>query len=98
MKDRPISLVLINIFGLVSIFAYIERIFEMKIQMIKQGVGEYDNNIWMTIITVFTIGYGDYYPKVFFGKVMAVIVTFTGVYLISIFVIGATSILELTDG
>ena len=59
-------------------------------------MGEFDNNFWMTFISIMTIGYGDYVPWVSFGKVTAVIVVFLGIYLTSIFVIGITSFLILT--
>lgn len=99
MKEHPVAVILVNIFGAVAIFAYIERIFEIKVwNVVDMHSGEYDNNVWMTIITTFTIGYGDFYPNVGFGKVTAVIMTFIGVYFLSILVIGATSFLVMSNG
>ena len=51
----------------------------------------------MAIITIFTIGYGDYFPRVLFGKITAVVVTFLGVYMTSLFVIAINSFLVLTN-
>ena len=42
------------------------------------------NAIWWTIVTITTVGYGDYYPSSVPGRILAVIIMFSGIGLISV--------------
>jgi voltage-gated potassium channel len=42
------------------------------------------NAIWWTIVTITTVGYGDYYPSSILGRILAVIIMFSGIGLISV--------------
>lgn len=43
-----------------------------------------------------TVGYGDFYPKTYMGRVIGVIVCFWGVLIVSIFVVSLTNLLTLS--
>ena len=47
--------------------------------------------LWWGVVTITTVGYGDYYPVTAGGEVVATIMIFTGVALISIFTAWAAS-------
>lgn len=51
--------------------------------------------MWNIIITLTTVGYGDYYPKTNFGRFVGVITAFWGVFFVSLFVVALTNCLEL---
>lgn len=53
--------------------------------------------MWNIIITMTTVGYGDFYPKTNFGRFVGVITAFWGVFFVSLFVVALTNILELED-
>lgn len=48
------------------------------------------------IITLTSAGYGDLYPKTFFGRIVGVIICFWGVLVTSFFVVSVTNTFEFT--
>ena len=53
------------------------------------------NCIWNVIITLSSVGYGELYPKTFFGRFIAIIVCFWGVFIVSFLVVIVTEYMEL---
>ncbi|MBC8312408.1 MAG: NAD-binding protein [Candidatus Marinimicrobia bacterium] len=47
-------------------------------------LAEVGNAIWWTIVTITTVGYGDYSPSSVPGRILAVIIMFSGIGLISV--------------
>jgi hypothetical protein len=45
------------------------------------------NAIWNAIITMTTVGYGDFFPKTMFGRITGFLICFWGVFIVSIFVV-----------
>ena len=54
-------------------------------------------NMWNVIITLTTVGYGDYYPKTNFGRFIGIITAFWGVFFVSLFVVALTNTLTLQE-
>ena len=52
--------------------------------------------MWNMIITLTSAGYGDLFPKTFFGRIVGVIICFWGVLIISFFVVTVTNMLEFS--
>jgi len=52
---------------------------------------------WNVIITLTTVGYGDYYPKTDFGRIIGIITAFWGIFFLSLFVIALTNTLNLAE-
>ena len=42
------------------------------------------SSLWWTIVSMTTVGYGDYYPKTSIGRIVAIIIMLSGIGLISI--------------
>lgn len=53
--------------------------------------------MWNVIITLTTVGYGDYYPKTNFGRLIGIITAFWGVFFVSLFVVALTNTLDLEE-
>uniref|UniRef100_A0A7S3KVW0 Potassium channel domain-containing protein n=1 Tax=Euplotes crassus TaxID=5936 RepID=A0A7S3KVW0_EUPCR len=53
--------------------------------------------MWCILITMTTVGYGDVYPKSFFGRILGIILCIWGVLLVSLFVVTVSEQLELTQ-
>jgi len=49
--------------------------------------------IWWAVITMTTVGYGDKYPVTFGGRIVGILVAFSGVALVSIFTATISSVL-----
>ena len=52
--------------------------------------------MWYVIITLSTVGYGELYAKTFFGRCVALIICFWGVFILSLFVVTITDSLEFS--
>ncbi len=53
--------------------------------------------MWNVLVTMTTIGYGDYYPISHCGRVVAIITAFWGVLDTSLFVLACLNICEFTS-
>ena len=51
--------------------------------MEKTGLDEIGNSFWWTIVTITTVGYGDYAPDSFYGRVLAIFLMLAGIGLVS---------------
>ena len=54
------------------------------------------NCMWNVIITLTSVGYGELYPKTFFGRIVGIIICFWGVFIVSFFVVTVTNMLNFT--
>jgi ABC-type xylose transport system permease subunit len=54
------------------------------------------NCMWNVIITLTSVGYGEIYPKTFFGRIVGIIICFWGVFIVSFFVVTLTGMLSFT--
>jgi hypothetical protein len=57
--------------------------------------GIYWNNFWLIIITMSTIGYGDYFPRTLPGRFIVFVTAVWGVFLTSILVIALNNALQM---
>jgi hypothetical protein len=54
-------------------------------------------SVWNVLITMCTIGYGDYYPVSHCGRVIGLITSFWGVLDTSLFIVACLNITYFTD-
>ena len=54
-------------------------------------------NMWNVIITLTTVGYGDYYPKTNIGRLIGILTAFWGVFFVSLFVVALMNALTLSE-
>jgi len=90
MKDQPYLVIFVNIFVSTFMFGYVTRIYDQELY----GTNRWDNPFWMQIITMTTVGYGDFYPITSPSKFIGIIVAFWGVYVVTLFVITLLEVLE----
>ena len=55
----------------------------------------YFYSIWLIVITITTVGYGDIAPHTFQGKIIAIITALFGAFLISLLVLAVSSVFDL---
>lgn len=94
MIQDPIMVVLYSfMFSLIQL--------SISLQIFEREVDENFRNItlamWNVIITLTTVGYGDYYPKTNFGRFIGIITAFWGVFFVSLFVVALTNTLDLEE-
>lgn len=87
----------------VVLYAFVFSLLQLSIclQIFEREVDENFSNLttamWNIIITLTTVGYGDYYPKTNFGRLIGIITAFWGVFFVSLFVVALTNTLELAE-
>ena len=98
LKTSPGILVLTITFGSILLLSYLLRIFELPYWR-ALGQLDFDNffiSIWCIIISMTTVGYGDFYPGTDFGRVIIIFTAFWGTFLISLLILIASNVFELT--
>ena len=97
-KESSNSTLIYTFFTLSFIMAYMVRIFERKLSEVSgQDFNPYFTSLWMTIITMTTVGYGDFYPKSFGGRILGVSMWLWGVVISSLFVVTVSDKLKLSE-
>lgn len=55
------------------------------------------NCIWLTLVTMTTVGYGDYYPKTNLGRLLCVISSIIGTILMSFIAVALINFLRFSN-
>jgi len=61
----------------------------------SNDISSFENALWLTIITMTTVGYGDYYPRTIFGRLIDVILVVWGTFIVSLMVVVLTNTLNM---
>jgi hypothetical protein len=96
-KERPYTILFVSTLVSIFSFGYALRAAELP----YMAVSEKDwthlwNGMWCIIITMTTVGYGDYYPMTYFGRSIGVGACFLGTFLISLMIVSLTISSEFT--
>jgi hypothetical protein len=63
-----------------------------------QDYRSYTNSWWLIVVTMSTVGYGDYFPRTHLGRFISVLACFFGVFLVSSTVYTLTKSSEIYKG
>ncbi len=101
-KDKPYTTVGLLMIVSILIFGYILRNVEVcfmkDIPFDKfQDWRFIWNGFWCIIVTILTVGYGDYYPRTSLGRVIAVVACLWGTFLVSMMVVSLTLSVEFSS-
>lgn len=97
LKERPYTILLVAIVISIFIFGFALRAAELPYMEVSGQDWTYLwNGMWCTIITMTTVGYGDYYPTTHLGRTIGVLACLWGNFLISIMVVSLTISAEFT--
>ena len=78
----------------VVMFAYAMMVFERPVA--DATLGHYANCVWLIVITMTTVGYGDEYPTTLMGRVVSIMASITAVVMLAITVNLVITKLSLT--
>jgi hypothetical protein len=98
MLTSPFQICGLLFLKLIFFSSYAIRVFESGIDDYSPTHLEFSNFwncLWCLIITMTTVGYGDYVPSTELGRVLVVISSFCGVILLSLVIVSITNVLNL---
>ena len=93
MKDIPLTAQCTSMLASIVMGGFLLRVFEQPLKVVSGQNFSYSNSIWNVIVTMSTVGYGDFFPKTLFGRFVGVIICIWGVVVVSIFVVTITNML-----
>lgn len=94
MKERSWEFIGFSLMFFLPVSAYGLRLFE---RFIDPRLGNMSSAIWLSLITMTTVGYGDFYPSTQFGRLVSILTSLYGVILTSLFVISLTNMLTFAS-
>lgn len=98
-KDNP--LFLIGAFFTISsmIFAFQIYLVERRAAYLLTGTigmsNNYTNALWLVLMTITTVGYGDYFPHTSFGRIIILFVAIWGTFIVSMMVVVVSNTLTM---
>jgi hypothetical protein len=99
----PFRLLILFAMSITIILAYMIKVIEgplfflsMETQFYHNDFRSFSNCLWYTLITMATVGYGDYVPKTNLGRLIGVLTSFTGTMFMSLMIISIQQSLELS--
>ena len=97
VRDTPFLGIFSTLISLIIIYSYQLKIFEGPLaERSGQHFDSYFNCLWVTVITITTVGYGDIYPKSHIGRFVGITACLSGYVMISLFVITLTNMLNFS--
>lgn len=100
-RDNPLTLICIFFASSAIIFAYLIYVAERQLGVqnddgYKKGVcNNFMNSLWLILITVTTVGYGDYFPQTPLGRIIILFVAIWGTFIVSIIVVVVSNTLNM---
>lgn len=97
MTKAPQNAYLILFLIILGYCSYCLRIFERVLDEVSgKNFSSFWNTIWCLIITMTTVGYGDFFPSTFLGRIIGIMACICGVFLISMLIVAISNLLDLT--
>lgn len=79
------------------IFAYFFRVCDFEVP-VEYSSKYFASAIWLAVLTMTSVGFGDIVPITIYGSVITIISCFTGVIATSLFVLSITNHFSLNYG
>eukprot|EP00347_Sterkiella_histriomuscorum_P023501 403334408 len=96
-NDRPYSFITFSLLIPLVICSYGLRMFERPLMSTSMlNFDSMGNCIWCIIITMATVGYGDYFPISNFGRIIGIMACLWGVFITAIMVVTLNNLLDFT--
>ena len=99
MREFPFAVMGLMLLAGIFVFGFSLRQFERPASILSgKDFSDYGNAMWCIITTMTTVGYGDYYPVTFPGRLIGALACFWGVLVISFMCVSLYNFLVLDTG
>jgi voltage-gated potassium channel len=99
LKEYPLRALIIIFCLLLFVFGHAIKITESPLALVEHPVAmdftKYLNCFWCIIVTMGTIGYGDYYPRTIPGRIVIFLTSICGVLLTSLLIVALSAYLNM---
>ena len=92
-NETPLSALAVMFLSLLLVLAEMVRLCEQNSQ--SSGLGIFGNSLWCVIITMGTVGYGDYYPITYLGRLIVFMASISGIILSSLLILTLSTYLSM---
>jgi hypothetical protein len=96
MAAYPASVLIVLLFGSAVVAGWMLYIFESPLSPYTNIDYSYKNTLWLVLISMTTVGYGDFYPCTTPGRIVVILACIWGVIILSLIVLALTTQLEPT--
>jgi hypothetical protein len=102
LKKRPYTVLIILMIVVLTLCSIGVRTFEYSLKdpsspiEVNSELQSLANCFWLTIITMMTVGYGDFFPKSHFGRAVTVVACIIGMLLVSLIVVSLAVVSEFS--
>ena len=90
-KDSPLTFISAIFLIILLIFTFSFRISQSSIYSQSSSGSIYSNMFWMTVMTMTTVGYGQYSPRTQIGRLLGALCVTCGSLIVSVMVVVLTS-------
>jgi len=94
IRENPFFIIFFFFISCNLILSYLMKIIEGPVYLINEDsqnnlndFRSFSNCMWYTFITMATVGFGDYYPKTNFGRLIGIADAIIGTVFVSLFII-----------
>lgn len=85
LKDNPFQAMMLAVGTLLCTCSYVlylaERVYPVDCSNMSGKFSTYSNALWLVIVTIFTVGYGDMVPITNLGRAIAIVAALCGLIL-----------------
>jgi voltage-gated potassium channel len=74
VSDSPFAVIFFMLIVVMSLGGFAIRVFERTQEADSDDFSTYNNSIWLVILTLTTVGYGDSDPSTNIGRIVGVLV------------------------
>lgn len=94
MKAQSYLVICLSLFIAMFYFGYLIKLFDENLNEASgKNFSDMTNMVWLAIVTMTTVGYGDFFPLSTMSRIVGIFCSFYGVYVVSLFVISINNLL-----
>lgn len=99
MKKKPFTFNCVALMASIAVFAQALRIAEAPLRRVTEHMDHYSyiNDAWEVVLTMTSVGYGDYYPRTLLGRAIIFVCSMVGVVIVSIVVVSVMNLLQMSS-